>query len=228
MRLALHPDDGTVFSLGEDRTIRAWNLATAESRQSLRFDGECEVHDMAVDPTGKRAALAQEDGTVSYWDLADGHPIRRFSAHPTSVEAVSLQPRRGRPGHRRQGGRSSSGPRPPTGTSESFEVTRRRSFAWRSTLAGICWRRPTSPAVSSSGRWRPGNSSVNLSGESSLVRKLAFSPDGTELAACRHDGLVKIWDVKTGVARFATLASGPTSCSAWHGLLTGRSWPRAV
>ena len=38
IQLAIHPDDQTLFSLGEDRTIRVWSLATADLQRTLPID----------------------------------------------------------------------------------------------------------------------------------------------------------------------------------------------
>src|SRR5262249_3108055 len=50
------------------------------------------VHAVAFSRDGQRLASAGADGTVRFWDLADGRELLRFKAHAGAVNGLAFSP----------------------------------------------------------------------------------------------------------------------------------------
>ncbi|MBI4345683.1 MAG: hypothetical protein HY553_02435 [Elusimicrobia bacterium] len=142
---------------------------------------------LSLSPDGKSIATGCDDGTVRLWDAADGKELAVLGPFATKAPAVAVSGERALAcGHERgeepafryaEGGRVSW---------TSAELPEARAVALRGGLAAagggeqdgrvLCW--------SQAGRklWEAHAGSRNI------VSTLAFSPDGSALAACRLVG----------------------------------------
>ncbi|MBX9622756.1 MAG: hypothetical protein K2X82_02985, partial [Gemmataceae bacterium] len=88
--LAPHPDGGRVL-IGQRDGSRTgfWDLATGNpTGPDLPHPGA--VNAVAVDPGGKWAATAGEDGLVRVWSLPDGKPVDRVIFHADRVNQMAF------------------------------------------------------------------------------------------------------------------------------------------
>jgi WD40 repeat protein len=88
--LAYSPDQKTLASAGDDRTIRLWTLRTG--REALRLASPSPATSLAYSPDGQILLSTHTDGRIRFWSLTDGRPIHELSAHSGPVWAAALAP----------------------------------------------------------------------------------------------------------------------------------------
>jgi WD40 repeat protein len=70
-----------------DPTVRLWDMETGQLRHVFhRGDGEKPVWGLAVSPDGKRLAVARLDGTLTVWDVKTEREIGNYRGTPRPVE----------------------------------------------------------------------------------------------------------------------------------------------
>jgi WD40 repeat protein len=84
------PDGQTLFTAGDDREVREWDLV--DGRERRRFRGHrIGVTALAVSPDGQMLASGDRYGALRLWDLKTGRCFARMhpgAAHP--VDSLSL------------------------------------------------------------------------------------------------------------------------------------------
>jgi len=70
-KLAFTADGKTLVSAGEDRTIKIWEAESLTERQELERQSDW-APALAISPDGKHLAVGRLDGTVAFYDLANG------------------------------------------------------------------------------------------------------------------------------------------------------------
>ncbi|MEV4072193.1 WD40 repeat domain-containing protein [Nonomuraea fuscirosea] len=203
--LAFSPDGTTLAGGGDDDVIRLWHLPTGQV--SAHAGG---VTTTAFSPDGRTLASGGGDSMVRLWDVTgtDGLRPRGSAGHTAYVYAVAFSPD-GRtlaaaadravrlwdvtdPGHP-----ASRGPplRGHTGTVRAVAFSPGGHTLASADAAGVVrmWdvTDPDRPAL----RGRP-LPSRPLPGYAGYVHGLAFSRDGTTLAAATRDKSVRLWDVR--------------------------------
>jgi WD40 repeat protein len=83
LSMAIAPDGVTAYSGGQDKTIRAWNLADGKLLRSLAGPGP--VTAIAIVPGGQSLLTGGSDGTVRWLDAADGRERTARKWHSGSV-----------------------------------------------------------------------------------------------------------------------------------------------
>ena len=83
-------------------------------------------------------------------------------------------------------------------------------MAFEQRLPAAAWlSAPTAAALAAAGKsrkirlWDPvtGQELLSLDGHKAQINALAFSPDGSALASCSHDGAVRLWPQGRSIAR---------------------------
>ncbi|AMV24795.1 translocation protein TolB [Gemmata sp. SH-PL17] len=76
-RIAYSGDGSRLYSVGEDKVIKAWN--TAKLTEAKVFDAQPDtVLDLALRPDGKQLALARFDGAGALLNVANGKPMAQL------------------------------------------------------------------------------------------------------------------------------------------------------
>jgi len=85
------PDGQTLASGSVDSTVRLWDVATG--RQLRAFTGHTkEVTSVAFSPDGRLLASASWDLTVKLWDVASGKELVSLTGHAGAVDSVAFSP----------------------------------------------------------------------------------------------------------------------------------------
>jgi WD40 repeat protein/serine/threonine protein kinase len=186
----LTADGQTLASASQDGTVMLWSVRTRRRRWHLDARAG-EVWDVAFSPDGGTLAAACDDGTVKLWDVATGMLAATLRGHRESVTRVEFSPD-GTYLLSLSGGEE-------TGILWDAATGRLRSF-----LVNISW----SPvAFSPDGRTVAGVSGgtatlwdvpagmvrQTLGRDQTDVYAIAFSHDGTLLAAGADQGHTRLW-----------------------------------
>ncbi|MEV7468162.1 TIR domain-containing protein [Streptomyces kronopolitis] len=209
--------DGTLLATGdmgadEQGTVRVWDVA--ERRLRHEFTGHTgRVYTLAFHPGGRLLASGDTTGQVRLWDPVTGAAAGAPAERGGHVYQVVFDP---------EGTMLAAG-----GSDGSVRLWRvaHRSGGWTVTPLrqqpadhqGAVWAcrfRPRSRfgareadpvlvTIGNEGLVRLWDTSTGqgrriLRGHGRRVASLAFSPDGTYLAACGNDGVVRLWESATG------------------------------
>jgi WD40 repeat protein len=203
--IAFSADGSQIISYGRDKTIRAWNLATAQEIWSVETNARG-VKSVAVSPDGKQALTGDDAGPARLWDLASGKLLQTLTGARSAWTVTFLD----------------GGTRALTagtdGTVRFWDLKTgeetRRLDVWR----GSVWSAAVSPdgkrvAVGVSAvRDDPapdysvrvwdvelGKEVLVCTGHTADVRRVTWAPDGKRIVSGGFDGTVRIWDSTTGL-----------------------------
>jgi WD40 repeat protein len=83
------PDGRSLFTAGDDRTVREWDLATGSERRRFRGHRRM-VTALAVSPDGGMLASGDGEGVVRLWQLATGRCFVQMQPAHDDVASLSL------------------------------------------------------------------------------------------------------------------------------------------
>jgi WD40 repeat protein/tRNA A-37 threonylcarbamoyl transferase component Bud32 len=201
--VAFRPDGGQLASASHDRTVRLWDVATGRPVRTLTGHADV-VYGVAYAPDGARLATASWDGTVKVWDVDAGREVLTFRGHGEPVWRVAFSP---------------DGRRIASLSHGSVQVWDAATGQVLRTLGPTGGLNRYGLAYSPDGRYvavalhqqvvvlweaETGREVQVFRGHTSLVKNVAFSPDGSLLASGAGDlvrsepGEVRVWDVASG------------------------------
>ena len=152
---------------------------------------------VAYSPDGTRLAVASSIGIWLY-DAQMGEELDLLTGHTDWVLAWRSVPM-GAPSQVRVGTTPSVCGMPrQANTSKRFKGIRIRSIAWRSGQMVAPSQVGVGTATVRLWDADTGENLKTLTGHTSLVWSVAFSPDGTTLASASRDDTIRLWDADTG------------------------------
>ena len=149
-------------------------------------------------PDGSILASGAENGTISLWDVTEGHEIRKLFGHSDWVFGLAFSP---------DGQTLASGSYDSTvkiwdmQTGHEIRTLEGHSDMVRCVAFSPDGRTLASGSYDSTVKiWdmQTGQEIRTLADHSKTVNSVAFSPDGRTLASGSSDSTIKIWDVDTG------------------------------
>jgi WD40 repeat protein/serine/threonine protein kinase len=200
-RVAFSADGRTIASTAEDGTARLWDATTPQD-PSVLHGHTSYIYPVAYSPDGRRIASGSWDRTVRLWDAAGGRPTHVLEGHTKPLGALAFTP---------DGARLASWGEDRTirlwDTATGAEIGPRLTHASMYQRDSV-YSLVVTPdgtrlgAVTDGGvrfwdlatraEWTPLRLPIRA------ARVIAFSPDGTRLAAGGDDPKVVIVDVASG------------------------------
>jgi WD40 repeat protein/serine/threonine protein kinase len=201
--VAFSPAGGRLASASHDHTVRIWDTHTRQTVRTLVGHSNV-VYGLAYSPNGARLATASWDNTVKVWDVADGRELFTCDGHDEVVLRVVFSP---------------DGRLLVSLSSHAVKVWDAATGEALRTLGPVGGLNRYGLAFSPNGRhvavtthhpavtiWdvTTGENVLTFLGHTSVVKNVAFSPDGTLVASGAGDiarnepGEVKVWRADTG------------------------------
>jgi WD40 repeat protein len=198
--IALSPDGATLASVGDDGTVRLWDVGKRTQLGQPLLGHIGSVDAVAFSPNGAMVASGGDDGTVRLWDVRAGKPLGQpLIGHAGPVTGVAFSP---------DGTMLASAG--DDGTVRLWDVRTHKQLGrsltgHKGNVLGVAFS-PDGAEVASAGldkTVRLWNVSTHqqlgqpLLGHEGPVVSVAFSPDGATLASAGYDNAVRLWDVAT-------------------------------
>jgi WD40 repeat protein len=166
--VAFSPDGARLASTDGLTAVLVWDLRTGQKPLTLQEIGN-DFHDVAFSPDG-RLAGAGSYGMVQVWDTQADPEARSLGRHQGDIYAVAFSP----DGRRLAAAGSSS-------------IAKGRGRGGRDYKGELkVWD------------VRTGQELPAPPADTRVIHDLAFSPDGTRLAAACYELVVRVWDAGTG------------------------------
>lgn len=91
--LAFSTDSRRLVSGSADKTVRVWNLADAKFPEAATFAGhEAAVTGAAFNSNATQVVSGAANNTVKLWDVATGEELKDFAGHTAAVVGVAMTP----------------------------------------------------------------------------------------------------------------------------------------
>ena len=177
----MSPDGETIVSASDDGTIRLWNVNTRKHLKTLMAHADS-VNSVVFSSDGNTIASSSNDRTIALWNANTGELLRTLTGHIENVNTVAFSPD-GKTIASGGGRLVYLGGREDSGTCVGQEIR--------------LWNAST------------GELFKTLTGHTSVVNSVVFSPDGNTIASgsghwMGYEGVVsageevRLWNANTG------------------------------
>jgi WD40 repeat protein/transcriptional regulator with XRE-family HTH domain len=200
--LDISPDGKHMATIGEDRTVRIWDLTTNEVVSTLQVDTDFGPggHGVAFSPDGKQLLTVSGEANATLLDVSTGNAILKLEGHSAHLATVAI---------------SSDGKMFATGsddgTAKLWDATTGKelfTLGDEETFALYITFSPDGKILYTGSEAFPITAWDTATGEKLFtssepgggtdVTAIAASPDGMRVATGDFDTTVKIWDAATG------------------------------
>jgi WD40 repeat protein len=224
--VAFSPDGQRLASVYGDWTVIVWDAATGKELLTLKGHTGA-VNSVAFSPDGRRLASAGEDQTVRVWDAATAKELLTLKGHTGVVTSVTFSPdgKRLASGSCQQvrfGPESGLQHLPSSNWDQTLNIwdaeTGPEALTLKAHARAVCsvaFSPDGRRLASASGVWdekqreftagevkvwtaETGKEQLTITGHTTVVCGVSFSPDGKQLASASADGTVKVWEAQTG------------------------------
>jgi WD40 repeat protein/transcriptional regulator with XRE-family HTH domain len=196
--VAFSKDNRTLVSVGDDRLVRRWDVATGTMVGTPSAGHEDVVEGLVVSPDGRMIVSGGDDDVVRRWDAATGAPIGEpLRGHDASVKTIAMTP----DGVIVSAGLDHTVRRWDADTGEPLGDPMRghEDSVW-SVAASADGRLIVSGSPDGTvRRWDAATGApVGQPLRAGAVRDVAVSHDHSMIVSAGDDGLVRRWDAATG------------------------------
>ncbi|KAK3823420.1 MAG: WD40-repeat-containing domain protein [Benniella sp.] len=174
MCVAYSPNGYEIASCSLDCTVRLWRVDTGECCRILAGHSDW-VRQIAFSPQGDGIASVSDGKTVRIWDTETEACRFVLTEHISGVEAVAY---------------SSKGDQVASGGADGTVIYQQAI--------------PSYPRSRTVRLWdvESGHCLQTLTGHTSVIRSIEFSPNDNQVASGSSDGTVRLWDISSRVSRF--------------------------
>jgi WD40 repeat protein len=222
--LALTPNGSHLLTASIDGTVKLFNVANGTMERTFKGHAGA-VRSVAVSRAGNVVLTGGEDKTVRAYNLANAQELKSVTL-PSAVQRIALSPKgmvvagcAGREVVALSGLQTPGQPVP--GDFGTVLLTEKLDGP----VAGVVCL-PDNATFAAAGtdkllaafKITTEGPVRNFAGHANLVDGIAFSPEGSQLASCSHDGTIRFWNVANG-QQVGALNNGtppqPVYCLAW-------------
>ena len=188
--------DGSTLASGSGDEIRFWDVNTGETLQTLTGH-TFSVRSISFSPDGSTLATGSGD-EIRFWDVNTGETLQTLTGH-TGVKSISFSP---------DGSTLAAVTGDFYSTVLLWDVNTGELQTFTTRFPNSVAFSPDGNTLAIGGNWRTDILNANTGGPihtfskiACRVESVAFSPDGNTLAGGGSDGIVRLWDIKTGTEK---------------------------